>query len=203
VRGILIGGLATSTLVVVAVWTRGAAAPPTSSHAAEAVSMRGEVARAPSSRRSDPPGGHRPRSLAPGAVAVEPTLQELWARRAQEPAVPAAAAPSERDEADELAADAHALAGFTDAFENDGRDPAWSDEMEGSIAEALATTPDAPRLVAVECRATLCRIELHGTMDTLPFSEPFTSTNAWWVDGADGAATLMLSRDIFADPFTS
>jgi hypothetical protein len=90
--------------------------------------------------------------------------------------------------------DASALASFDEAFAGQGVDPGWSDATKRSIRATLSATPDAPVLERADCRSTLCRLELRGSADTLPTAPPFDGI-AWWIDGGDGRAQLLLVRD--------
>jgi hypothetical protein len=90
--------------------------------------------------------------------------------------------------------DASALASFDEAFAVQAPDPEWSDATERAIREMLAATADAPVLERLDCRSTLCRIEVRGSADTLPTGPPFDGVN-WWVDTGDGRAQLLLVRE--------
>jgi len=96
--------------------------------------------------------------------------------------------------------DARALAAFDAAFEVEARDEAWSAATEADIAATLAAATGAPALDEVECRSTLCRVELRGEMADLPETGPFRETG-WWIDDGGGAATLLLVREDAELPF--
>jgi hypothetical protein len=89
--------------------------------------------------------------------------------------------------------DLAALARFDAAFADEDRDPQWSDETEARISALFASTPETPALEDVECRRTLCRIDVRGSSRTLPTGDPFEL--AWWIDHEDEQATLLLVRD--------
>lgn len=145
---------------------------------------------APTMRRSPPPTPVRARD--PSAIADRDAVRRREASERRSLARPRTwiAGPTEDPE---VARDVAALAQFDAAFADEDRDPAWSDATETRIAAMLASTPDAPMLDDVECRRTLCRVELRGEQRTLPSGAPFDV--AWWIEHDENAATLLLVRD--------
>jgi hypothetical protein len=134
---------------------------------------------------------------APRIPSREHPTTVIEAMMSKPPAAGAAPDPAEPTAADH---DARALAAFDIAFEAEVRDEAWSAAAEADIAATLATAPGAPALDEVECRSTLCRVELHGEMASLPETGPFRETG-WWIDDGGGAATLLLVREDAEIPF--
>jgi hypothetical protein len=144
----------------------------------------------PTIRRDRPTAPVRARD--PSAIADRDAARRRessgrWSLRRRGPWSPGAA------EDPEVAQDVAALAQFDAAFADEERDPMWSAETEARIAAQLASTPDAPALEDVECRRTLCRLELRGPRRALPSGDPFDV--AWWIEHDDDAATLLLVRD--------
>ena len=94
----------------------------------------------------------------------------------------------------DAALDASALVRFDAAFAEQSRDPEWGRATERAIRAILRDTAGAPVLEHVECKTTLCRVELRGSAETLPTTAPFDGI-VWWLAGEDGRAQLLVVRD--------